>query len=221
MDHGDRHRPDHVGAFLDALDAAIEIVASPAAEASWVAPSALADLTVGALAAHVLLVARRAAQRLEEPSPGHVGRVVGVGEYYAPARLPAPGALSHPAAARVRADGAHVAARGHGSVVASLVTRRAELAVGLTGADLDRLVAGQDGNAVTFGAFLDTRTTELVVHGDDLAASIGQQTSPSAAALEVTVGVLLAVIRHRAGDAAVARALARPERADADVLRAL
>jgi hypothetical protein len=60
---------------------------------------------------------------------------------------------------------------------------------------------------------------ELVVHADDLAASVGvEPTPPQPAATAVAIDVLVGVARVRHGDMAVLRALARRER---DTVRAL
>lgn len=68
--------------------------------------------------------------------------------------------------------------------------------------------------------YLRTRCVELVVHTDDLAASIGLPThEPDRAAVAVALDVIFEMCRARAGDAEVLRALARPERGQPDTLR--
>ena len=66
------------------------------------------------------------------------------------------------------------------------------------------------------------RPREVVIHGDDLAASIGNTTwraDPDAAALAVET--LITVARQNHGDHEVIRALARRERAALGVLPVL
>lgn len=210
-----------IGALHDALDAVILLVADDATAVAWDGPSVLPELTVGALCGHLYLAARRTRHRLDQAAAPRTSSVMGVGEYYVAARLADDGDLSAPRPAQVREDGGHVAARGHAVVVDRFRALRAVLLDRLTAGELDRLVVVETGRAVSFGDFLDTRTTELVVHGDDLASSIGCATAPGPDALAVAIGVLLAVVRHQSGDAAVVRALARPGRAAPGVLRAL
>jgi hypothetical protein len=63
---------------------------------------------------------------------------------------------------------------------------------------------------------------ELAVHGDDLAVSVGRDDeSVSEEAGRVAVDALMTGARARHGDRAVLRALARRERATADVFPVL
>ncbi len=67
-----------------------------------------------------------------------------------------------------------------------------------------------------------SRTIEVVVHGDDLMASVGLDApSPPASACALAVEFLLRGAREKAGDLDVLRELTRRERATTDVLRAL
>jgi hypothetical protein len=72
---------------------------------------------------------------------------------------------------------------------------------------------------MTLDEYLRTRVVELVVHADDLAASVGvEPVPPQPATTAVAIDVLVGVARIRHGDMAVLRALARRER---DTVRAL
>ena len=80
--------------------------------------------------------------------------------------------------------------------------------------------------ALPFAMTLDDRirleVVELVLHGDDLAASIGvTDPQPPAAAVTVALEVLLSVPRKRLDDRAVLRAVARRERAEDGVFPVL
>src|SRR5438309_1811510 len=63
---------------------------------------------------------------------------------------------------------------------------------------------------------------QMTVHADDLAVSVGVE-PPRLPFLATTIAIetLVAVARHRHGDIAVLRALARRERDDIDALRVL
>ncbi|HEY2213594.1 MAG TPA: hypothetical protein VGH31_00965, partial [Acidimicrobiales bacterium] len=67
------------------------------------------------------------------------------------------------------------------------------------------------------------RILELIVHGDDLVASIPglRVPDPPAAAIDVCVSVCLELARARVGDVAVLRAFTRAERAEEGALRVL
>jgi hypothetical protein len=69
------------------------------------------------------------------------------------------------------------------------------------------------GWSLTTSDFLTTRMMEMVVHGDDLAASVGLETPryPDAA-VHAVVGLLAGVAVERHGATAVVRALSRPQR---------
>jgi hypothetical protein len=70
--------------------------------------------------------------------------------------------------------------------------------------------------------YLRTRVVELVVHADDLAASIGVElVPPQPATCRVAIDVLVDAARIRHGDMAVLRALARRERGPVEALRVL
>lgn len=72
--------------------------------------------------------------------------------------------------------------------------------------------------AVRLDDFLRTRVVELVVHGDDLAASVALDPVPaSTETTSVAMEVLLHTARAAHGDLAVIRALARKERTAAGV----
>jgi hypothetical protein len=93
----------------------------------------------------------------------------------------------------------------------------------LPGADPARLVSVVNvrHGATTLDDYLRSRVVELVVHGDDLAASAGLASHPPEGAVEVVLLACLELARARAGDAAVVRAFTRRERADPGVLRVL
>ena len=83
--------------------------------------------------------------------------------------------------------------------------------------DLPVLIPWQ-GWALTARDLLTTRMMEMLVHGDDLAASVGVETPefPSEV-VDRVLGLLTRVAVRRHGQTAVVRALSRPQRAPASV----
>jgi hypothetical protein len=82
----------------------------------------------------------------------------------------------------------------------------------------DTVLIPWQGWSLSSADFLLTRTMELVVHSDDLAASIGVDTPefpPDAAA--AVIGLLASVSTGRHGQAAMVRALSRPQRSSGPV----
>lgn len=70
---------------------------------------------------------------------------------------------------------------------------------------------------IELGKYLSTRIIELVIHGDDLAASIDVELSQSpTAATSVVIATLVDATRRVHGDRAVMWALGRNERAPDD-----
>jgi hypothetical protein len=74
------------------------------------------------------------------------------------------------------------------------------------------------GWSLTTEDFLTTRMMEMVVHGDDLAASVGLVTPVYAdGVIEPVLALLTSVAVSRHGQTAVVRALSRPQRAPVSV----
>ena len=78
----------------------------------------------------------------------------------------------------------------------------------------DRLVAALGGRMLTFDDFCRTRLIEVLLHLDDVAASIDlprPETNPAGPA--IIIDILLGIARDRHGDWAVLHTLGRAERA--------
>ncbi len=211
-----------VEAFSLAGEATASLVASPEVAAAWERPSALTGYATGELAAHVLLATARLRDVLRDDEPTGA-TAVGLAAFYGPNRLDDPtdpDAGLHPLIRRAAAD---AAGRGPGAVAAALGEVVAELTARLPGEEPGRLVPvlNVHHGATALEAYLRTRVVELVVHGDDIAASVGLAYAVPPPAADVALGVCLELARARAGDLDVVRAFARAERADRDVLRVL
>ena len=207
-------------AFSLAGGATAAVVGSPEVAAAWSEPSALAEYQVGELAAHTLLATARLESVLADPPPTDAS-VVDLAGFYGPNRVDdasTPDVGLHPL---IRAAAAEAAQRGCDRVAADLRAVVDRLRAALPGADPSRLVPVLNvrHGATPLEAYVRSRVVELVVHGDDLAASVGLPYGVPAAAVDVTLDVCLELARARAGDLSVVRALTRRERADAEVLR--
>ena len=175
------------------------------------------------LAGHVLVAtARLEAVLAEEPRADPT--VVDLAGFYGPNRVDEPGQAdaglhaAHPGGRRRRRRDP-----GPDAVAAELRAVLDRLRAVLPAADPDRLVSVVNvrHGATPLDAYLRSRVVELVVHGDDLAASVGLAYEVPPAAAEVTLQVCLELARARSGDLAAIRAFTRRERAEPDALRVL
>jgi uncharacterized protein (TIGR03083 family) len=211
-----------VEAFFLAGEATAAVVGSPEVAAAWSAPSALADYRVGELVGHTLVATARLELVLSEEEP--VGAtVVDLPTFYGTNRVDDPSTTDGGFHPLIRAVGAESAERGPEAVAAELRGTLDRLRPLVAGADPGRLVSVLNvrNGATTLEEYLRTRVVELVVHGDDLAVSVGLASGVAPAAADVVLGVCLELARARSGDLAVLRAFVRRERAEADVLRVL
>ena len=209
-------------AFFLAGEATASVVGSPEVAAAWSAPSALADYRVGELAGHTLVATARLELVLGEEEP--VGAtVVDLPTFYGTNRVDDPATTDGGFHPLIRAVGAESAERGPEAVAAELRGTLDRLRPLVAGADPGRLVSVLNvrNGATALEEYLRTRVVELVVHGDDLAASVGLPYAVPPVAADVVLGVCLELARARSGDLAVLRAFVRRERAGADVLRVL
>jgi len=210
--------------FLAAAAATRPLVADPAVAAAWAAPSALPGMTVGDLTGHLLRALTTLAAALDA-EPGPAGPVVDAPGYFLSIDgLAGPGGadLTAPLHVGIRARAADEAAGWPGSVVARWDAAAAELGVRLPAADSRSLVAARGGRPMALTEYAVTRLVELVVHGDDLAASVGLPPPPVGdVAVGLVVDCLVAVALRRHGGPAVVRALARRERDTVEALRVL
>ncbi len=225
---GDLLTDADLAAYADAAAWAGAIVASPAVAARWDGPSALAEMTVGAVAAHLAQAGvGRVDQVLRDPVPEGF-ELVDLAGFFGGNRMASPAQLGADLPSLLRQMAAEQAAKGPAEVAAAYRRRLARVTAALPSVPADRPVptVSVPRSAAPFELFVRTRVVELLVHGDDLLASPGVGPAaapgpPPPAAVDVAVGVLMALSRARVGDAEVLRALARAERARPDALRAL
>ena len=202
--------------FVIAAGTAVELASTPEVRRAWDDESACAGMTVGGLAAHLLGQAFNTVRLLEAERVDQ--QPIPLLEHYARAAWVRSGpdeevnvgirdgsnadALAGPD--RVLAEGAAAVDRLPGVLQAERVP--------------DHVHIPWQGWSLTTDDFLTTRAMEIVVHSDDLAASVGLDTPhfPDDVVGEV-LRLLSGVAVRRHGQAAVVRALSRPQRAPDDV----
>ncbi|MER6981779.1 maleylpyruvate isomerase N-terminal domain-containing protein [Streptomyces carpinensis] len=203
-------------AYLDVAAQAVTLLGAPEVAASWQKPSALKEMTVGALAGHLAYQVFSVTPALREPASREVP--IPLLEHYARAAwIDAP--LDSEVNAGIRAKGEDIASEGARALQDRARAALAGQAVGLPVIPDDWVVfMPQTGWALSLDDFLVTRMMELAVHMDDLAVSVGLAAPElSARAFDPVLTLLgrLAVRRH--GQAALLRALSRAERAPSAV----
>lgn len=201
---------DHVADYLQAAERAGALLAAPAVADRWSRPSALVDWSVAGLAGHLARsVFSVEAALLAAVDPG--GQLIDAVTYYA--RVPDEDlAPASEVSAHVRARGLESAGTGHPDLVTRFEGGLSHLQRALPALDPARPVV-LFGRVLPLVECLRTRTLELVVHADDLAASIGHpapEFPPSV--FDDVIAILAAVASRRRGPHVVLRALARPER---------
>jgi hypothetical protein len=202
--------------YLTAARAALALAEDDAVAKAWTGPSALAGFTVGGLAAHLL-------QQITSVTAGlaadHDGKeTVGLFEHYDRAAWLAAD-VDNDYNTGIRNGGETAAEAGPETVTGEAASALAALETALAAMDGTET----SGNtrwpyAMRLDDFLCTRLMEIVVHGDDLACSVGIDTPVFDQDVFDTAAFMLArlaVKRH--GQANLVRALARSERAPASI----
>jgi uncharacterized protein (TIGR03083 family) len=215
---------DVVSSFMEAGDWFLEIAARDDVAERWSEKSALTDYTIGGLVGHVGAAIGWLDALLDTAPPEDgVPVMTDAGAYDALFPIREPADFDKPHHVYARNQGARAAERGPDETVARLRHRTDSLRRRLPAANLDRVLDFRPTlpHAIRLGDFIPTRTLELIIHGDDLAASLGLRLDPPEAPATVTLHTLLATARHLHGDLAVLRALARAERCDAPVIPVL
>jgi Mycothiol maleylpyruvate isomerase N-terminal domain len=202
--------------YIAAATVATGLLAEPAVAAAWDAPSALARMSVGALAGHL---ARQVfhVEALVARDPGEE-RPISLLEHYARAAW-IDADLDAAANADVRRDAAAEAAAGPAALALAAAQALGRLRGSLPGEPPDRMVLVPWGPwTLTLGDLLTTRLVEITVHCDDLACSVGLPTPVLPGDVtDVVVGLLARLAARRHGATAVVRALSRAERAPATI----
>lgn len=207
--------------FLEAALLARPLLARPEVAGAWESPSALTEMTVGALAGHLVRAATTVDGYLDQPEPP------------APAGLDAPGyllsieGLSGPDGPDLQSEvhqgirrrAADEASAGPEELLDRWDRTFSRLRLRLPVEPETRAVGVLGGRAMLLDEYLVTRLVELVVHSDDLAASFDWEPPDfPPRAWQLVTACLVETARRRHGPAAVVRAMTRVER---DAVRAL
>jgi len=198
------------GAFPTAAAIALELIRRPEVHDRWTRPSALPEMSVGALACHLGRQAVRAAELL--PVATDVAPLDSADEHYRRAAWVTSTSPDDPV--NDRSDDDAEAALGPAALVdrATAALRTVTDLLG-SGVARDVVLIPWQGWSLRRPDFLLTRLLEVVVHSDDLAVSVGVPTpefpDPAFAPVRDLL-VRLAVRRH--GQSALISILARAER---------
>lgn len=212
-------------AFLESASAARSLLAHPDVERRWDSPSVLEGLTVGALCAHLTRAVATLSDYLARPdadgredlldAPGYFLSIEGLSGRNGPD-------LASELHLGIRRRSEFDAADGPAAVLARWDETIERLAGRLATEPPTRVVEVFGGRAMFVDDYVITRLIEMLVHSDDLAASLGLETPRFPATASTRVLACLTEIAVRAhGPMAVIRAMTRTERDDVGALRVL
>jgi hypothetical protein len=206
---------DH-SSYVAAAKIAFDLASAPEVRGAWRDESACAGMTVGGLAHHLLQQAVNTVRLLEMDPVAEPP--IPLLEHYARAAW-VEGGPDDQANVDIREGSDAAAQDGADKVLALAADALDRLPEGLERHRLPEQVRiPWQGWSLTKADFLTTRAMEIVVHSDDLSASVGLPTPefPDDVVADV-LRLLAGVAVRRHGQAAVVRALSRPQRAPASV----
>jgi hypothetical protein len=207
--------------FFDATTSIADLIASPEVGDHWGGRSCLEGFTVGGLAGHIVRSVQALMDLLERPLPTGA-RAVTPTEFFGVNKPRGP-VLDDPIAKFIVDDGENLAELGQEAVVGTfreLVGQAEKVLEDLSATTIIATTRVPDG-VTSLGIYLATRIVELVVHGDDLASSVGLDWQPPFEAGALAIGLLVQMASDQNGAAEVLRVLARSERAGSDVFPVL
>jgi uncharacterized protein (TIGR03083 family) len=198
--------------FLEAAATSADFIESPAVLAAWDQPSALPQMSVRALAAHLgrqVFVTAELVRSADDGQPvlellEHYQRVAWVGKD-----------VDDPANVSVREGAEKLATAGAAALADRVRAAAEELRVAFASQPSGRTIwIPWTGWSLTLDDYLSTRLLEIVIHSDDLAVSVGVEPPElPEAATDATLVLLTRLAVRRHGSAPVLRALSRRERA--------
>jgi uncharacterized protein (TIGR03083 family) len=209
--------------FLHAVADTGPLLSEPALVERYNRPSLLAEFSVRGLAGHLLRAVTSVEGYLDRPPPDEKGRraAISAAEYYATV-IGDESDINSDVQRAVRERGEEAAPNRAEEFPALWAAAAERLRARLADSPPDRFMQVYGGLVLILDDYLVTRLIELVVHGDDLAASLDvKPPSLSAAATGLAITTLVEVARIRHGDPAVLRALTRRERDAVGALRVI
>ncbi len=196
---------------VEAVAAAAELMKRPVVAAKWDEPSALEGMTVGSLAAHLVRAAGATIAYLDrtDPTARPENELLTPITYFH-------AAVDAPIHDQIKDVSATEAQIGHSATVEKCEQLVTTLATRFAEEPVERLVGALGGRMLTLDDFCRTRMIEVLMHLDDLAASVGEPTPDTdRAGIDTVIEIVMGIARHQKGDWAVVHALARSERPDA------
>lgn len=185
------------------------LIADPAVAHRWNDPSVLTGYRIGGLAAHLARAVETIPLYIGADAPPSEATIVDAAGYYR-AVLGDHDPIDSELHRAVRERGESRLEAGHEALVAEVRAAAAWLTE--CPASLDQPVSVLFGTAMRLGDYLDTRLIEMLVHGHDLATSVGLQAPDYPdEAWTIAAHVLSATTIARHGPRALALTLARPE----------
>ncbi|MFW5469001.1 maleylpyruvate isomerase N-terminal domain-containing protein [Knoellia sp. CPCC 206435] len=210
-------RADLGAALRSCTAVAIDLADRAEVRDAWERDSACTGMTVGGLTHHLLAQVGHVVTGLRSAAPPGAP-VIGLLDHYADAPWVTASQSGETDPDQDEKDNA-AAAAGHEAVVAAARAALAELpGVLAMPRDPDVIHIPWQGWSLPTPDFVTTRLMEMVVHGDDLAASVGLPTPEHEPAVVAPVLALLTEVSlRRHGQVALVRALSRPQRASGDI----
>lgn len=203
-------------AFVKACHDAFSLSSHSEVAKAWNNESACAGMTVGGLAHHLLAQASHVVRALDTPPSSEPP--IPLLDHYARADWVKAGPEDE-ANLSIRHAADEAATDGHATVLAQAARALAHLPELLaTPRSPDHIHIPWQGWSLTTDDFLATRSMEIVVHSDDLAASVGLPLPEFPDNIvEHVVHLLAGVALRRHGQEAVVRGLSRPQRAPSSI----
>jgi hypothetical protein len=208
--------PDHDESFLAAARIAADLALSPEVADGWYDESACAGMTVGGLAHHLVSQVGNTVRLVGDPPADQAP--IPLLEHYARAAWVTAG-HGDEVNVGIREGSDADAASGPDALRTTAADQLERLPGVLVARQGDEpVLIPWQGWALTVRDWLVTREMEIVVHSDDLAASVGLPTPEFPdEVLTPVLALLTGVAVRRHGQAALVRALSRPQRAPASV----
>jgi hypothetical protein len=202
-------------AYLAAARSALALLSDPAVGGAWDRPSALPELSVGGLAAHLAHQVLAVPATLDAPA---ADAPIPLLEHYERVTWRGADPLAE-VNVGIRTHADQLATEGAAALAARLADAIGVLAARLPAEPDDRPVRMAAGPwTLGLDDYLVTRMMEIAVHSDDLAVSVGLDTPDlPAAVLDPVLALLTGLAVRRHGQPAVLRALSRAERAPAAI----
>jgi hypothetical protein len=204
--------------FVESAVLAAGLATDPAVAEHWADESACAQMTVGGLARHLTDQVRTTVEFVGEDPPDQ--SAITLAEFYRLAGwVWAPPDAENHVGLRTEADAD--AASGPQALADELpgdLDRLRAVLADVESRTPDTVFVPWEGVTLSTRDWLVSRAVELVVHADDLAASVGLQTPEfPASVVEAVLGAMSSLAVERHGQVAVVRTLARPQRAPGSV----